>query len=107
MNRVFKIVGFLGFYLYSLVRSNFIIAYDILTPKMKTNPGLIWVTLRVQTDMQILLFSNLLSMTPGTLSVVVAPDRSKILVHYMYNREGMDVEDEIEKLQGKIITTFA
>jgi len=51
----------------------------------------------------ILLLCNLLSMTPGTLSVEIAHDKKKLLVHCLYNNMEGNVVSDIEEMQDKII----
>ena len=78
--QLYYLVSFVIYYLFKIVQSNIYIAYDILTPRMHTNPGFVWVPLKLDSDFGILLFSNLLSMTPGTLSVDLSGDKKKLLV---------------------------
>lgn len=96
-------VSFAIYYLFKVVQSNIYIAYDILTPRMHTNPGFIWVPLKLQSDFGILIFSNLLSMTPGTLTVDLSGDKKKLLVHFLYNNEKDEISFEINKIQDKIL----
>ena len=103
VSKAYLTVQFILFYLLKLVQSNIMIAYDILTPKMHTNPGFVWVGLKTNSDFGILLFSNLLSMTPGTLSVDISDDKQRLLVHYLYNDENNSILQEIDKIQNKII----
>jgi multisubunit Na+/H+ antiporter MnhE subunit len=70
---------------------------------MHTNPGFIWVPLKLQSDFGILIFSNLLSMTPGTLTVDLSGDKKKLLVHFLYNNEKDEISFEINKIQDKIL----
>ena len=67
--KAYSLITFILYYLFKLVQSNIYIAYDIVTPRMRTNPGFVWVPIRLKTKFGLLLFSNLLSMTPGTLSI--------------------------------------
>jgi multicomponent Na+:H+ antiporter subunit E len=102
LKKIYGSIGFIMFYLYKLIQSNIYIAWDILTPRMRTNPGFIWVTVDLKSDFGLLLFSNLLSMTPGTLSIDYDQDKRKLLVHYLYNNEKRSVEDDIEAIQSRI-----
>ncbi|MCG8581374.1 MAG: Na+/H+ antiporter subunit E [Bacteroidales bacterium] len=104
ITKIYQIISFLMYYLLKLVQANVYIAYDILTPKMHTNPGVVWIPLRVKSDIGVLLLSNLLSMTPGTLTVDIRPDKSELLVHCLYNASDGKVVDEIEEMQDRIIT---
>ena len=83
-----KIIGwirFAGFYLTEVLKSNLSIAWDVLTPEDKTNPGIIALDLPVGlSDGQILLISNLITMTPGSLSLDLSADRRTLLLHVLY-----------------------
>ena len=69
---------------YELIVSSFAVAMDVVTPKHRANPALIEVPLDVKTDTGILLVTNLISLTPGTLSLDVSKDRKTLLVHAMF-----------------------
>lgn len=86
-----------------LIQANLHIAYDILSPRIRVNPGFVWISLQVNTNAGILLLSNLLSMTPGTLSIEVSPDKRKLLVHCLYIKNEADIVADIEGMQKRII----
>lgn len=71
-------------FLYELALSSLEVARDILTPQQRARPAIIEVPLDVQTDAGILLVTNLISLTPGTLSLDVSADRKTLLVHAMF-----------------------
>ncbi len=102
MRKIYYIFSFIGFYLLKLIQSNVYIAYDILSPKMSTNPGLIEVPLTLKSDFGLLLFSNLLSMTPGTLVVDIYENRKIALVHVLYLTSSAEILNEIKEIQDKI-----
>lgn len=100
--RIYYFLTFLLFYFVKLVQANFYIAYDILTPKMNTNPGFITVPLVLKSDLELLLFSNLVSMTPGTLSINVSEDKQSMLVHILYKNNEEQILKEIQGVQKRI-----
>jgi multisubunit Na+/H+ antiporter MnhE subunit len=61
------------------------------------------VQLKTKSDLGILLYSNLLSMTPGTLSVDITEDKKHLLVHYLYNDKENSILNEIYSIQNKIL----
>ena len=67
--------------------SNAIIAYDILTPIHHMKPGVIGIPIDAETDFEITVLANLITMTPGTLSLDISPDRKTLYVHAMYIRD--------------------
>ncbi|MGB0964577.1 MAG: Na+/H+ antiporter subunit E [Litorivicinus sp.] len=79
-----KLLGLTGFFLWDLISSSLKVAFDVLTPELKAKPRFIVVPLDAKTDTEILLTANLISLTPGSLSVDISEDRSKLLVHAMF-----------------------
>ena len=72
---------------YELVVSSLDVLWDIVTPTHRAHPALIDVPLDVKTDAGILLVTNLISLTPGTLSLDVSEDRSTLRVHAMFAKD--------------------
>ena len=79
-----RIVLLVLYFLYELVVSSIRVAHDVLTPKMHTRPGIIAVPIDAESDAEIMLLANLISLTPGTLSLDVSPDRKILYVHAMF-----------------------
>lgn len=98
----YYIVTFILFYLSKLVEANLYIAYDIITPRLRINPSFIKVPLTLKSDFGLLLFSNLLSMTPGSLSIDITHDRKTMLVHVLYQTTEEDTLNEFENIQNRI-----
>lgn len=102
IRKIFSLFLFIGYYLWKIITSNLIVAYDILTPGMRTNPGVIEVEVSISSDFGILLFSNLISMTPGTLSMDLDRKRNTLLVHLLYLDRREATEREISQMMNKI-----
>jgi len=82
--RAYRIVRLILFFLYDLIVSSIQVAYDVLTPTDHSNPAILEMPLDVKSDIEILLVTNLISLTPGTLSLDVTPDRKTLIVHAMF-----------------------
>lgn len=82
--RAGRVLAFLGFYLAELVMSNVRVAIDVITPRHRARPGVVAVPLDAQTDGEITVLANLLTMTPGSLTLDVSDDRKVLYVHAMY-----------------------
>lgn len=82
--KVPQVIRFALFYLRQLILSNLRIAYDIVTPTHYMQPGVIAVPLDARTDTEITLLANLITLTPGSLSLDLSPDRRVLYVHVMY-----------------------
>jgi multicomponent Na+:H+ antiporter subunit E len=70
-------------FIYELFASAIRVAIVVLTPDLKSalRPAVIAFPLTVQSDAEITLLANLITLTPGTLSIDVSPDRSVLYVH--------------------------
>lgn len=82
-----KVISFIFFFLYELLKSNLQVAYEVLTPKHHMTPGIVRVPLDASTDLEISFLANLISLTPGTLSLDVSTDRKVLYVHSMYIKD--------------------
>lgn len=85
--RLPKIIGFFFFFLKELVKANLEVAYDVITPSFYMKPGIVKIDLDAETDLEITLLANLITLTPGTLSLDVSDDRKVLYVHAMYIRD--------------------
>jgi multicomponent Na+:H+ antiporter subunit E len=82
--RVFGALRLTWAFLYELVVSSVGVALAVLSPRHPGDSGFIEVPLDARTDVEIMTTANLISLTPGTLSVDVSPDRRRLLVHAMF-----------------------
>jgi multicomponent Na+:H+ antiporter subunit E len=89
-----RAIAFAFFFLYELVKANIHVAYDVITPTFYMTPGIVRVPLDAKTDFEITLLANLISLTPGTLSLDVSEDRKVLYVHSMY------IEDKDKFIKG-------
>jgi len=82
--RVWRVLRLVGLFLYELVVSSLRVVWDVVTPRHRSRPGIIAMPLAARSDAEILLVANLISLTPGTLSLDVSPDRRTLYVHAMF-----------------------
>lgn len=79
-----KVIAFFFFFLYELVKANLQVAYEVMTPHYNMTPGIVKVPLEAKTNLEITFLANLISLTPGTLSLDVSDDKKVLYVHSMY-----------------------
>jgi multicomponent Na+:H+ antiporter subunit E len=105
--RLFRLFLFSIYYMKELVLSSLFVAYDILTPKDLMRPGIVEVPVDLRTDTAIIALANLISMTPGSLTVDLSPDKKKIYIHamYLYDREKF-IEKTKSQLERRIRMIF-
>ncbi|HZH68839.1 MAG TPA: Na+/H+ antiporter subunit E [Flavobacteriaceae bacterium] len=79
-----KIIAFFFYFIYELIKANLQVAYDVITPKFYMKPGIVSLPLDAKTDIEITLLANIISLTPGTLSLDVSDDKKVLYIHAMY-----------------------
>lgn len=94
-----KAVVFSAFFLWELTKANLRVAFDVLTPRHRMKPGVVAIPLDAKTDAEISLLANLITLTPGSLSLDVSTDRRVLYVHYMYI-------DDVEEFRREIKDGF-
>lgn len=103
LQRVPRFVRFLGFFIRELVLSNLRVAYDVLTPTHYMRPAVIAYPLEAKTDGEITVLANLISLTPGTLSLDVSSDRKVLYLHVMYLDDEQEMRDSIKALETRLL----
>lgn len=80
-----------------LVVSSLQVTRAVLSPTPPVRPRFVLVPLaHARSDIEITLVANYITLTPGTLTVDVSPDRSTLLVHALLAGEtGEDVRADI------------
>ena len=97
--KVRQIITLAGVFVWALIQSNLRVAVSVLSPLDKMQPGIIALPLDITSDAEITLLANMITLTPGTLSLDVSNDKKTLYVH------GMHVHD-LEKFKGEIKDSF-
>lgn len=80
-----------AFFFKELLIANITVVKQVLAPKLTIQSGIIAYPLELKDDFLITLLANMITLTPGTLSVEIAPDRKFLFIHFL-NVE--DIEEE-------------
>ena len=102
LKKTYYSIDFLIYYCVQLVKSNIKIAIDILRPKTNLSPGFININTSIRSDLGLLLFSNLISMTPGSLSIDISEDKKNMLIHILHTEEKENTLNVIATIEQKI-----
>lgn len=96
-----KIGVLILFYLKELFVASLWVAYDVLTPKDHMRPAVIAIPLEAETDLEITLLANFITLTPGTLSIDISKDRKTLFIHNVYLES-----DDMDKVRKQIKNGF-
>ena len=90
-------IRFALFFTKELIVATFRVAIDVIKPLPLMRPGIIGIPLDAETDLEITMLANLITLTPGTLSLDVSPDRKILYIHAMYLVDPDDLRKEIKE----------
>lgn len=96
ISKVPKVISLFFFFLYELIVANIKVAYDIITPRHRMRPSIIALPLSVDKDYEITILANMITLTPGTLSLDVSSDKKVLYVHSMYVSDPEKFKQEIK-----------
>ena len=82
--KMLRIINFTAFFLWELTIANFRVAQSVILPNRFMSPGVVAIPLSVTSPNEISLLANLITLTPGTLSLDVSTDRRTLYVHAMH-----------------------
>ncbi|EOM76524.1 cation transporter [Rhodococcus rhodnii] len=100
----FRLLGFAAYFVWLLVTSNLTVIRDIVTPGSAVEAGIVRVPLRCRTDLEVTMLANLISLTPGTLTLAVRTGSpNELYVHGMYAPDPSEFRREIEDLETKML----
>jgi multicomponent Na+:H+ antiporter subunit E len=97
--RIDRVLRFAVFYVWELILANLRVAYDVMMPRHRIRPGVVAIPLDAKTDAEITLLANLITLTPGSVSLDVSSDRRFLYLHAMYI-------DDVEEFRQSIKDTL-
>jgi multicomponent Na+:H+ antiporter subunit E len=81
IRKIPSVVLLLLSFCWELLLSNLAVVKIVLKPRLDIRPGVIAYPLRLQSEMAITWLANLITLTPGTLSMYISDDRKTLYIH--------------------------
>lgn len=99
---------FIGYVLYKLVESNYILAREIITVRddSRINSGVVAVPLRTESEMAMMVVANIITLTPGTLTIEVTGTPPVVYVNVLHLHEIEDVRQELLRIEELAVKAF-
>ena len=92
-----QLTRFVLYFTKELLVSSWRVALDVVKPLPQMRPGVVAIPIDAETDLEITMLANIISLTPGTLSLDVSPDRKTLYIHAMYVLNPDDLRKEIKE----------
>ena len=96
IKKIIVVTEFFFYYQKELIKANLILSYDILTPTNLMKPGIVEIPLDLKTDNEIITLVNLVTMTPGSLSLDISEDKTRLYVHVLYLDDASKFREEVK-----------
>lgn len=106
--QVVGVIHLMLYFLWDLWQSSLRVLIDLLRVRSQSRPGIVAVSTEGMNDVQILVLANLITLTPGTLTLEVSDDKQTLYVHCMFLDGGPDaIRQGIEENQKRLIARVA
>ena len=100
-----RLLIYIPWELWQIVIANIDVAYRVLHPKMPIDPLIIEFETTLRGEFSLLTLANSITLTPGTITILVEPERGKFLVHAIA-KEPADALLVDQTMQRKVARVF-
>lgn len=97
MAKVLSAIRLILSFFWELLLSNLAVVRAVLRPKLDIRPGIVAYPLKVRTPSAITWLANLITLTPGTLSLYVSDDLQTLYIHTLNIDDPADVVETIAR----------
>jgi multicomponent Na+:H+ antiporter subunit E len=98
LRRIPHAIVFAAFFAVEIVIANLRVAFEVITPGYRMQVGIVRVPNGTHTPLEATVLANVITMTPGTLTLEVDPDTLDLYVHGLY----VDSLDEFRRQLARI-----
>jgi multicomponent Na+:H+ antiporter subunit E len=104
--RAWRIAAFTLSFAWEFVVSNATVLREILTPGTRVSPAIVALPLRCRTAVEIVSLANLITLTPGTLTLEVVQEPPTLYVHGMFARDPGAFLRQLSDLEGRMLAAM-
>jgi len=97
---------YVAVFLKDVVVANFDVAYRVLAPGMPIQPEVMYLPLRVRTDLGVTTIANSITLTPGTVTLDHDPDENALYVHLVDGRDPDAVVESVRQWEDYALELF-
>lgn len=104
--RPLAVVHLVLFTLYKLVEANLVLAWEIITPRNKINVGVVAVPLRTDSEIAMMVVANIITLTPGTVTIEVQGSPSVLFVNVLHLHDLEVVRRDLQRIEELSVRAF-
>jgi multicomponent Na+:H+ antiporter subunit E len=103
VRKIIAILKLVYIFMRELILSNLQVVKIVYRPKLDIQPGIIALPTVLKSNWEITILANLITLTPGTLSISVSNDYQTIFIHAMDIRDKDEIINSIKNTFEKAI----
>lgn len=100
-------VRYAGFIAWEVVAGTVTVGLDAFTPGKNATPMIVEYPLRCDTDVEITIMASSITITPGTITIGIAPALAhapaSLFVHSMYSGSRDELLTELHEMESKLL----
>jgi multicomponent Na+:H+ antiporter subunit E len=97
---------YVAVFLKDVIVANVDVAYRVLAPGMRIEPEVMYLPLRVRTDVGVTTIANSITLTPGTVTLDHDPGENALYVHIIDGRNPGEVVEPIRQWEDYALELF-
>lgn len=107
MHRLVAIGRLLAHYVADFLRANAQMVRDVLVADPQLVPAVVRVPVHTRSPWLIAAYANLISLTPGTLTLDVSSEHDALYVHAIHVSSPDDLRARLAELEARLLEAFA
>ncbi len=96
LKKILLKLDLIAFFLLELVKANIQVVRAVIAPNRNLKPAIVKIPLDVKSDMAISFLANMITLTPGTLTLEVSKNRKYLFVHVLSTDNAEQTVEEIK-----------
>ena len=97
---------FCAFVLFKLIEANLVLAWEIVTPRNRIHTGIVRVPLRTGSDLAMMTVANVITLTPGTVTIEVEQSPPVLYVHVLHLHDLDAVRRDMLRIEELSVRAF-
>lgn len=83
LKKVWKCLVLMLVFFKEVVTANLVVLLYVISPLKRMNPGIIAMHVDFDTDFELVLLANMITLTPGTLTLEISTDNKTLFLHVL------------------------
>jgi multicomponent Na+:H+ antiporter subunit E len=98
--RFIMFIRYIFTFLWEMIKANIHVAYIVMHPKLPIKPGIVKIKTKLTKDSAITVLTNSITLTPGTFTIDLNPEKKEIYIHWI-DVGTTDIDEATEKIGTK------